>query len=49
MEKYYGAMAEGDLDRTLSIDGFINGLKRAYPTSANMQNAPIVLFVTKKN
>ena len=49
MEKYYGAMAEGDLDRTLSIDGFINGLKRAYPTSANIQNAPIVLFVTKKN
>ena len=49
MEKYYGAMAEGDLDRTLSIDGFINGLKRAYPTSANMQNAPMVLFVTKKN
>lgn len=49
MEKYYGAMAEGDLDRTLSIDGFINGLKRAYPTSANMQNSPMVLFVTKKN
>ena len=35
--------------RGIWIDGFINGLKRAYPNSANMQNAPMVLFVTKKN
>lgn len=49
IEKYYGAVKEDELDKTLSIDGFIEGLKRAYPSEENFQNAPMVLFITKKN
>jgi hypothetical protein len=49
IEKYYGAVKEDELDKTLSIDGFIEGLKRAYPSEENFQSAPMVLFITKKN
>lgn len=49
IEKYFGAVKEDELDKTLSIDGFIDGLKRAYPNADNFQNTPMVLFITKKN
>ncbi len=49
MEKYYGATNESELDRTVSIEQFIEGLGNAYPQSIDFQNAPITVFVTTKN
>lgn len=48
IEKYYGARAEGELNKTLSIDGFIGGLEKVYSGTYLLQNKPMYLFITKK-
>ena len=47
MEKYYGAKLESELEKTLSIDGFINGLKSIYGETNSFQTEPIVIHITK--
>lgn len=48
VKKYFGATKEGDLERTLSIDAFFDGLKDAYPDN-NLQTTPIYIFITTKD
>ena len=48
IEKYYGAFKESELDKTISIDMFIDGLENAYHRN-QLQNTPMFLFVTSKN
>lgn len=47
IEKYFGAKSENELEKTLSLDGFINGLKSIYGETDNLQSEPIVIHITK--
>lgn len=49
IRKYYGASREGDLHKTFSINGFIDGLKGAYPSAPNLQTDPMVVLISDYN
>lgn len=49
IQKYCGATREGDLYKTFSIDGFVEGLKRAYPAPLNVQTDPMLILVSDYN
>lgn len=49
ISKYYGATKESELNKTVSIEKFIEGLSNAYPEPLVVQDAPMTIFVTNKN
>ena len=46
INKYYGASVESDLEHTLSIDQFIEGLNSAYPTAPMYQDSPMMVLIS---
>ncbi len=46
IQKYYGAQREEELDKTFSMDGFIEGLSRAYHGDGQLQDEPMLVLIS---
>lgn len=44
--KYYGAQREGELDKTFSMDSFIEGLTNAYRKERKLQEEPMLVLIS---
>lgn len=46
IQKYYGAQREGELDKTFSMDSFIEGLNNAYRKERKLQEEPMLVLIS---
>jgi hypothetical protein len=46
IQKYYGAQREGELDKTFSMDSFIEGLTNAYRKERKLQEEPMLVLIS---
>ena len=46
IQKYYGAQREEELDKTFSIDSFIEGLSNAYRKGRKLQEEPMLVLIS---
>lgn len=46
IQKYYGAQREGELDKTFSMDSFIEGLTNAYRKECKLQEEPMLVLIS---